>query len=76
MQSIKLQTVRYESWYKQHITGTDGIWIGNGISDQYLLQINQNADVARDDISDFYGFIVTNGKAEKLKVLTEEEQHG
>ena len=72
----KLQTVRYESWYKQHITGTDGIWIGNGISDQYLLQINQNADVARDDISDFYGFIVTNGKAEKLKVLTEEEQHG
>lgn len=67
-----LQLVRYESWFKEHITGSDAIWIGNGVNDQYLVQINSNTEITRDAISDEFAFVVRNGRADKIKVLMEE----
>ena len=66
-----LQLVRYESWFKEHITGCDAIWVGNGVNDQYLVQINSNAEITREAISDEFAFVVKSGRADKIKVLLE-----
>ncbi len=66
-----LQLVRYESWFKEHISGGDAIWVGNGVNDQYLVQINDNTEITRDAVSDEYAFVVKNGRADKIKVLLE-----
>lgn len=29
------------AWYKRHISGSEGIWVGDGIADQYTLKIGK-----------------------------------
>ena len=36
----KLKNHEYDEWYKEYVSGDTGIWIGNGISDQYLINVN------------------------------------
>ena len=31
----QLNSFSYDAWYKRQIQGTDGLWIGDGVADQY-----------------------------------------
>lgn len=62
----------FEDWYKQQVSG-DGIWIGDGIGDQFTLNITKrNKDMNR-DIDNKYGFIIEHGKVSFTKLLNEGE---
>lgn len=37
--SVRLKKHEYDIWYKNNITGDNGIWIGNG-TEVILIQIN------------------------------------
>lgn len=36
-----IASYNFEKWYKTNISQTDGIWIGNGITDQYYLKLTK-----------------------------------
>lgn len=58
-----------ENWYKAHINGSSGIWVGNGISTQYRLNVSRKpGDYASELASDF-GFVVHNAAATSVKLL-------
>ena len=38
--SNKLKNHEYDSWYRKYSSEENGIWLGNGINDQYLLNAN------------------------------------
>lgn len=59
----------YEPWYKRHVSGSDGIWIGDGIADQYTLKLNKMSSEYYDDIGSEYGYVVERGKAVLTKLL-------
>lgn len=67
----------YEPWYKRHVSGSDGIWIGDGIADQYSLKLNKMSSEYYDDIGSDYGYVVERGKAVLTKLLssTPEEEY-
>ena len=60
----------YDSWYKRHITGADGLWIGDGIADQYMLKINKITSDLYEDVGNEYGYVVTRNKPSLVKLLS------
>jgi len=58
-----------ESWYKTHISGNNGIWIGSGVTSQYRLTINKRPSSASADIDSDFGFVINNATATLVKLL-------
>lgn len=57
-----------ESWYKSQVNN-NGIWIGNGISSQYRLNVTKKPLGFNSTIEDNFGFLVDNGEATLVKLL-------
>ena len=58
-----------ESWYKTHISGNSGIWVGGGISGQHRLTINKKPQDYHADIEQEFGFAITNATATLVKLV-------
>ena len=68
----------YETWYKRQCSG-DSLWIGDGIADQYLIKVNKLTSDLYEEIGYDYGYMVTRGRPELVKLLSarsEEETDG
>ncbi len=63
----------YNEWYKVAIDPAYGIWIGNGMMDQFTLKINRTTKDLMEEIKDDFGYQVKRGIPERMKVLEEEE---
>lgn len=62
-----------EPWYKAHISGNDGIWVGGGISTQYRLTVTRKPREYTADLEAPFGFLVRRGNAVHVKFLQEGE---
>ena len=60
------------NWYKRHVTGSDGIWVGNGISDQYILKLGRLTNALYSEILPPFGYTVKRGKATLVKLIVGE----
>jgi len=63
----------YDKWYQQHISAGDGIWVGNGIAEQYQLKANRVTAELRDEVPGGFGYALQKGRAIKLKLLCSEQ---
>ena len=61
------------SWYKQHLSVGNGIWIGNNITQQCMLKLTEYTNLNQ-EISKGFGYIVENGKARLVKLISEEKE--
>jgi DNA segregation ATPase FtsK/SpoIIIE, S-DNA-T family len=69
----KLSSVSFEAWFKQHVSLSDFIWAGNGITDQYIMKIGKVTNDMYQEIPPGFGYVVTKGKATLVKLLTSVE---
>lgn len=69
----KLKSHEFEPWYKNYITKEDGIWIGNGIDNQYLININSNRRELKNNCGRSFGYIIKDGMAVLIKLLEMKE---
>jgi DNA segregation ATPase FtsK/SpoIIIE, S-DNA-T family len=60
----------YENWFKAKVSLSDGIWIGNGIADQYALKISNINNELYQDIGESLGYKVSKGKARLIKLIS------
>jgi S-DNA-T family DNA segregation ATPase FtsK/SpoIIIE len=65
-----ISSVAYESWFKAKVSLSDGIWLGNGISDQYQLKIAKLTNDLYQEIGDHFGYRLLKGKPTLIKLLT------
>ncbi len=72
-QAKNVSTLSFEKWYKEHISGAECIWIGNGITEQYQMKPNKTTSEMRDDVAFGFGYGLQKGKAVKIKLLCSEE---
>ena len=71
-----ISSVSFEKWYKANVSPSDGIWVGNGITEQYCMKANKTTSEMHDDITPEFGYSLIKGKCMKLKLLngrTEED---
>ncbi len=65
----KLKSREYDEWYKNYIANDGGIWVGKGISDQYLISVNQNEKNIENYCPDSFGYVIKKGVPTYIKLL-------
>lgn len=71
-----IKQFEYETWYKTIVSNNHGIWIGDGIADQYTMKLSKNPKYIKEEIGNKFGYSVKKGNPIFIKVLsnaTEEE---
>ena len=67
-----IKSINYESWYKSNIDLSEGIWLGNGIGNQFTLRVTTNSRILRAEIDPGFGYIIKKGKAVLIKLISDE----
>ena len=64
----KFKNHEYENWYKNYISGDFGIYVGNGIDDQYLINIDDRSELIN-NCGRSFGYIIRQGIPTLIKLL-------
>lgn len=64
-----IKKYEYESWYKTTVNSSNGIWIGNGINDQFILKVTKKSNEMLSEIDDSFGFVIKRGKPVLIKFV-------
>lgn len=67
----KIKKIELETWYKNCVNNNNGIWIGNGINDQFSLKVTQKIDAMKENVPIGFCFVINKGKAEYVKYVSE-----
>ncbi len=70
----KFKSHQYDEWYKEYITGDTGIWVGNGVNDQYLMSVNFNDKNTINKCGECFGHVIRREKATVIKLLGMKEK--
>ena len=70
----RLKSHEYEGWYKNYITGEDGIWVGNGIDDQFLINIISDRMQLINNCGRSFGYLIEEGNAVLMKLIGMKEK--
>lgn len=65
----KLKDREYEEWYKEYVSGDTGIWVGKGIEEQYLFNVNSNQKQVDNNCSKSFAHVIEEGEAKVVKLL-------
>ena len=77
--AAKLKNHSFEQWYQQNIHDGFGIWVGNGINDQYAITVDTPLRSLVNNCGESYGYMITMGEPRLIKVLgvpSKEEEDG
>lgn len=58
-----------ESWYKTHVDGNSGIWVGSGIGSQYRLTVRTKPSGFQAELNSDFGFVVKGATATQVKFI-------
>ena len=67
-----LKSISFETWYKGNSDASEGIWLGNGIANQFTLKVTTNSRVLRADVEPGFGYCIQKGKANLIKLMSDE----
>ena len=65
--------IEYDNWYKGIAKNNQGIWLGNGISEQYTLKISKITRELQQELEVGFGYVVKRGVPVLTKFLTTDE---
>ena len=68
-----LKKQEMNSWYRNYVMNDHGIWVGNGITDQFTIKLSKTPKFCYDEISKEYGYVVKNGIPVFVKLLEGEK---
>ena len=69
-----LKKLEFEGWYKTTVTNNKGIYLGNGISDQFSIKLSKVTKELRDPVDSGFVFVVKNGVATLVKGIDYNEE--
>lgn len=72
--ATRLKNHEYDDWYKNYIMGDSGIWVGNGIDDQYLLEVNSSGKDVVNNCGVSFGYVIKQGEPILVKLLGMKEK--
>ena len=70
----KFKKYEYEDWYRASINNTRGIWVGDGIANQFSIKLAKTTKDLYDEIGNKFGYLVERGTPALIKLLEEVEK--
>lgn len=72
--SAQIKNREYDAWYKQLVSGADGIWLGDGAADQFVFKFNKITSDMYEELGDSFGYLIYRNRPTLLKLLSSEER--
>ena len=72
----QLNSYSYENWFKRHINGSEGLWIGDGVTDQYLLKVGRLTTDLYEEVGSQYGYFIAKNRPTLVKLLSNQTVEG
>lgn len=72
----QIKSREYDQWYRLHVSGADGIWIGDGVADQYTFKINKVTSALYEEIGANFGYLIYRNRPVLMKLLSSEKERG
>lgn len=69
--SYRYKKFMFEAWYTEMLVNANGIWIGDGVSDQSVIRITEITKKYRGKVSIDYAWIFKNGNGELIKIIND-----
>ena len=67
-----IKSANYEDWFKGKFDLSEGIWMGNGIADQFTLRVTTSFRELKEEIESPFGYVIVKGKATQVKLIVDE----
>ena len=67
-----LKKKEFETWYKETVDSSCGLWVGNGFSDQYSIKPVKVIPSYYEQIGNSFGYLVNNGMVNFIKLIEKE----
>lgn len=66
--STRIKNHEYDDWYQKNISNENGIWIGNGIEDQYSLNVS-TIERLENNCGSSFGYVIKDGNPILIKLI-------
>ena len=68
-----IKGMAFEEWYKLYAIGSAGIWVGDGVNEQYTMSFNIDRRILSQKYGSTFGYVTKKNKANLIKLLEMEE---
>lgn len=65
----KLKKYSYDAWFKDNINNNSGIYLGNGLGEQMLINIGKRIPEMKEDVPNNFGFVINRGIPTYVKFI-------
>jgi len=72
----KLKKLEYDNWYRSIVNASQGIWLGNGIADQFTLKLVKVGKELYQEVGNDFGYNVKRGIPTLVKLINDEDSEG
>lgn len=62
----------YEDWFKNNISLTECIWLGNGLNNQFTIKVTNPQNDLKQELTSEFGYVIRKGKATLIKLVSSE----
>lgn len=69
----KFKKIEYDDWYRNTVNNTRGIWVGDGIANQFALKLSKTSKELYDEIGNKFGYAVERGIPVLVKFIEDGE---
>lgn len=69
--SYRYKKFMFEAWYTENLVNANGIWIGDGVSDQSVIRITEITKRYRIKTTTDYAWIFKNGNGDIIKLIND-----
>lgn len=70
--AAQIKKYEYDQWYKLHIAGAEGVWIGDGVADQFAFKINKITSEMYEEVGTNFGYLICRNRPVLMKALSSE----
>ena len=67
-----IKSINFEPWYKGNADLSEGVWLGNGIGNQFTLKVTTNSRLLRAEVEPGFGYCIRKGRASLIKLMSDE----
>lgn len=68
----KFKKIEYDDWYRNTVNNNRGIWVGDGIANQFAIKLAKTSKELYEEIGNRFGYTVERGIPVLIKLLEEE----
>ena len=67
----KFKKIEYDDWYRNTVNNSRGIWVGDGIANQFAIKLTKTSKELYEEIGNRFGYAVERGIPTLIKLLEE-----